>query len=545
VDEAGPVVSRDAPEGWWDPGKHKGPLLGSLAFLPILLLLALPWVSFSIGCTSGISPQSGFALMVDQDILVKGEVDTTAGRDQVSGTVHIPAQWPVRLVVICVAVGASLFWLRRWPGRLTRSLVAIAGALLAAWTITRLNEGHFSVTGHQPEIDAGLGAGATLVGFCLVALINVTLPERPRMTFWKGAGYLALLHVLAVPASIGLAGIGELLAGEGGPLGTGASGRPGDAVNAAIPGEILYIDERGCVQQVAASGLTQAAAYCFRGVPYRDELERYTPIRTAEGALAFLRPVPHSGQLELITLDPRTGEPILTGRLGHLSWGFEPLSPSGELAHATREYVSYDYYTLYLGSVKIAELTEYVVSVTWSPDDQWMLLHARPSDEYWVFSRDGTQRRVAVPDASNFMNASWWIEGVGNWPLFVESGVLETIPAVLLWSEEDKILVNHVVRDALAYAAEGVELTFLSSGFGKPAPAAYSPELARRLLAESGFADGRLTLTLRFFDMPVNRRAVEALARSWTRELGVQVSLVPDPGAEVGVVTASISGRAQ
>jgi hypothetical protein len=299
------------------------------------------------------------------------------------------------------------------------------------------------------------------------------------------------------------------------------------------------------VQQVAASGLNRAEVYCFRGVPYRDELERYTPIRTAEGALAFLRPVAHSAQLELITIDPGTGEPILTRRLGQLSWGFEQRSPSGVLAYATREYVSNDYYTLYLGSVKIAELTEYVVDVTWSPDDQWMLLHAWPSDEYWVFSRDGTQRRVAVPDASNFMNASWWIEGVGNWPLFVESGVLETIPAVLLWSEEDEILAHGRVRDALALAAEGVELTFLSSGFGEPAHADYDPALARRLLADSGFADGRLTLTLRFFDMPVNRRAVEDLARSWTRELGVEVTLLPDPEVEIGVVTAVISGRAQ
>lgn len=173
---------------------------GALAFLPLLLVLFLPWVTLTAGCDgerglTGIELATGTVVSVTYTVEPSFEPPTTK---QVR--FHVPAQPLVRLMPAFVAIGVALYSVRGWPGRLARSGVAFAGAVSAALSISAFRytvENGEEIAGDNPAAESVIVMGA----FVLVGLFNLTLPvDSPAGNGWIKAAYVAGLHV---PALVG------------------------------------------------------------------------------------------------------------------------------------------------------------------------------------------------------------------------------------------------------------------------------------------------------------------------------------------------------
>ena len=535
-------LTAETPEA---PGDY-GRLRGALAFFPVLLFLVLPWLSFSIGCTSGISPQAGAALLIDRDVYVTGELDSTDGTTtRVSGEVHVPAQWPVRFIVLIVVAGAGLVWLRGRSGRLTRTALALAGAFVAGWSAVILDnaEFDFSGSGPPPRAESAVGTIATAVGFGLVALLNLTIPRnKPTAGMWKTVGYLAFIHVGSVP--VGLAVFAAGYAVGPGPFATGSDWTPSSARDTSIPGEILFLDDDGCIQATAASGEWKEEIYCFPEKLESWDLPGYVLIRDDDRTPGYLKPVMTATQYEFVAIDPVTKQAVPTGRRGDLSWGQSwGVSPLGEYAHrgdyyageSSSLYVSYNWNWPGTKVVEFGRDTVFDVE-GWSPDGQWILLQVMKDHcEYWAISRDGASSRVVAKNAHCTV-PSWWVDGQGNWPKFVDTGESYKPPsgvyeALIRWDPAEKLMADERIRYALSLAAAGVDVQWDPDPFPEGTISGYDPVSGKRALAAAGIAPGDLALTLTFRDTPQNRSTVERLQDSWSVDLGVEVSLVGDPSA--------------
>jgi hypothetical protein len=186
--------------------------------------------------------------------------------------------------------------------------------------------------------------------------------------------------------------------------------------NPAIPGQILFVDEDGCIIRVAAAGQPREQLHCpGQGV--------FAVTWVDEDTAAFMRPQaggpPSWVEIDLATraLTPArpASDPVRPPA------GF--VSPSGEtvrIGERGEVWIDSD-----RGSEQIADfdVPRYRGPglATWSPDGKWILLRYSPPrgfrEELWIVSRDGKTRGTLARDVTPAASvASWWIDGFGYLP---------------------------------------------------------------------------------------------------------------------------------
>ena len=171
---------------------------GAAGFVLVLMTLALPWMSFSVGCTGNLAPKKGVDLLHGSDT----HISVHNGDDQAEGTIHIEPQPAVWAVLVLATGGAASFAVERRRGFWLRAGIAAAGLGVVAWYAAALINGSPGVTfagdGAPPEtqVRAGEIVGALLL--VLTLLLNATLPfvfpaswrsRRGRERVLRLAGY--------------------------------------------------------------------------------------------------------------------------------------------------------------------------------------------------------------------------------------------------------------------------------------------------------------------------------------------------------------------
>jgi hypothetical protein len=173
----------------------------------------------------------------------------------------------------------------------------------------------------------------------------------------------------------------------------------------AIPGEIVYVDEDGCIIRARASGESRERVTCVgHGVGAVSWIDADTI------GYAIYRP----GQT-WTELDLRTGQETVTNAV--------PRPQPPDFTSVKGERVDFDsegslYRINGTERTKILDFDgpEYQrpYLVTWSPDGDWLLL--RYKDELWIISRDGSVQGTLAKTRSWGNGTSWWIDGHGALP---------------------------------------------------------------------------------------------------------------------------------
>jgi len=188
-----------------------------------------------------------------------------------------------------------------------------------------------------------------------------------------------------------------------------------------IPGQVLFVDDEGCVVQAAASGARFEELYCGGWVSWVSWIDEDTV------AFSEYRGEPTAGRSELR---------LSTGEVEHTANPTQfkmevPESVNGELAQ-----VEYSGEVYIRSGGERREIADFDVPegrppvfVTWSPDGEWMLLQYTPpkgqGSELWVLSRDGSVSGTLATGVQGWgpQTVSWWIDGRGYLPeLFAQIG---------------------------------------------------------------------------------------------------------------------------
>ncbi|MCC7090298.1 MAG: hypothetical protein M9925_04585 [Chloroflexi bacterium] len=192
-----------------------------------------------------------------------------------------------------------------------------------------------------------------------------------------------------------------------------------DDPNLAIPGSIIFLDEKQCILRAVASGAGIEEVYCLSRNDYPSEIyfvDDTTILFTrydSRGPVLFELNT-QTRAIRDLGAQPTSPKPVETGLV----------SPSGE-----EVFAEYDGRIVILKDGTRTTITEFDTRdyggpspVTWSPDGQWILLRywARTHPELWIISRDGATQGTLTTDASGSA-ASWYIEGVGTYPPIPES----------------------------------------------------------------------------------------------------------------------------
>jgi hypothetical protein len=192
-----------------------------------------------------------------------------------------------------------------------------------------------------------------------------------------------------------------------------------DEPNPAIPGEVLYFDEDGCVVRARASGEQTEIGTCDVPTSPASFLTWVDGETIAVAQSEFARP---GDQFGVTTLNLRTGD---EGTATVVGLPDPPFGAQGqESVHGERVAVSSEgEVTILAGTTKRVvadfDVREYggPQFLTWSPDGEWMLLTYYDDDaqELWVLSRDG-QTSGTLAGGLRQPVVSWYIEGVGVSP---------------------------------------------------------------------------------------------------------------------------------
>ncbi len=190
-----------------------------------------------------------------------------------------------------------------------------------------------------------------------------------------------------------------------------------DNPNPAIPGKILYVNHRQCVEVVEASGASREEVYCFGREMYFTRL--YWRDANTFAYVQEKAPSP-----VIVEVDIRTGNvseptpisaPVYPGPPAVGPDGTEALGEEGGVI------------VLVSGGQR-TEIADFDVPdynwpqpMVWSPDGQWILIQYNPprggDAELWIIRRDGSMRGTLAKDALGWSgNSAWWIDGVGSWP---------------------------------------------------------------------------------------------------------------------------------
>ncbi len=188
-----------------------------------------------------------------------------------------------------------------------------------------------------------------------------------------------------------------------------------DHPNAAIQGELLYVDSNGCIVTTKASGASRDRIHCPSGPNPVQQV-----VWMEDGSIEYLR-YDNAGPT-WIRVDPQTKAETNVGASGGPSTGGWLVAP----LNANDEYVEIrDGGEIWVGRTgALAKIRTFDVSdssrpsmVAWSPDSQWMALqYVSPrSDEaeIWLLSRDGQTAGTLATNLQPTPALSWRIEGVG------------------------------------------------------------------------------------------------------------------------------------
>ncbi len=197
-----------------------------------------------------------------------------------------------------------------------------------------------------------------------------------------------------------------------------------DQPNPAIPGEILYFDEDGCVVRAKASGEDTRVATCDISSSPASFVTWLGPDTIAVAQSNFGKFGPPGGTFAVSTLNLRTGDRG-TGKVESSSELTSFGGPQAqESVHGERVSVSPSGEVTILAGTSKTEIADFDVAeyrtpqfLTWSPDGEWMLLSYWDDDssELWVLSRNG-KTRGTLSSGLRQPVASWYIEGQGAWP---------------------------------------------------------------------------------------------------------------------------------
>ena len=192
-----------------------------------------------------------------------------------------------------------------------------------------------------------------------------------------------------------------------------------DAPNAAIPGELLFVDNDGCFVRAAASGASRETVYCAGS-------QKGGPVTWIDANTIGYLDYRDSSGATLVAIELTTKKERDTGQTVDFKGG--PVSAEsvrGERVDTDEEGRVFRITDGVRTEIADFDVPEYsgLTAVTWSPDGDWILLayHGRNSDggELWILSRDGaTQGTIARGVQSTW--ASWRIDGVGISPALAE-----------------------------------------------------------------------------------------------------------------------------
>ena len=193
-----------------------------------------------------------------------------------------------------------------------------------------------------------------------------------------------------------------------------------DKPNVAIPGELLYFDEDGCVVRAKASGAGTMIATCdiaSSPASFVTWLDGHTI------AVAASFPGKVEGQFAVTTYDLETGargEATVTET--GLGFPFGPVQQ--ESVNGERVSISETGEVTLLAGSRKTEVAQFDVAryrgphfLTWSPDGEWMALayYDDRAHQLWILSRDG-QTSGTLARGLRQPVVSWYIEGAGAWP---------------------------------------------------------------------------------------------------------------------------------
>ena len=190
----------------------------------------------------------------------------------------------------------------------------------------------------------------------------------------------------------------------------------------SIPGEILYVDDDGCIVRARASGERRERVKCIG-----DALSIVAWVDADTIGYAVGRPDQGWVELDLATGEERTVDAF--ARPGPP----DPVSPRGERVEITDDG---SVYRLTGGErTKIFDFDgpehRRPWLVTWSPDGEWVLL--RYNDELWIVSRDGSVKGTLAQTRPWPSEGSWWIDGHGYRPsvVLLQSGGVPPTPVAV------------------------------------------------------------------------------------------------------------------
>lgn len=150
--------------------------IASAGFVLVLLTLALPWMSFSVGCTGNLASRQGVDLLHGTD----ANISVHNGNDQADGAVHVDPQPAVWAVLVLAIGGAAAFALkRRWGYWVRAGIAAVTLAVVAAYSAALINGSPgvtFHGTGTRPETQVRPGEFLAAALLVVTLLLNVTLP---------------------------------------------------------------------------------------------------------------------------------------------------------------------------------------------------------------------------------------------------------------------------------------------------------------------------------------------------------------------------------
>ncbi len=186
-----------------------------------------------------------------------------------------------------------------------------------------------------------------------------------------------------------------------------------------IPGSILYVDNRGCVVDAAASGRHADRVTCSLAGGGFANLVTWVDEQTF--AYSFIKPGLTQPAWQWVRVDLATKrETMVPGSTSQPSVGADPLSGRGEQisvdpdGYLYRASSSGDRVRIYKLPAGDGASGGQFAFVTWSPDSNWFLLRYYPKGELWIISRDGL---IAGTLASNVRGGgSWIIPGAGILP---------------------------------------------------------------------------------------------------------------------------------
>ena len=151
--------------------------LGCAGFFLVLTSLALPWVSFTLGCNSTqLSPQTGLDLINPRTVEVQASAGNSAGLPQsVHGSFELHFQWTFRAIGLLAAAGLLLTSWRGSVGFAVKALIATGGVFVTMALVATLQGSHFRLNtgGREATGAAGIGGVVAILGFAAASVFNL------------------------------------------------------------------------------------------------------------------------------------------------------------------------------------------------------------------------------------------------------------------------------------------------------------------------------------------------------------------------------------